>query len=326
MKNINHVNVTNLDAAVDELGKGKAAIIAGGTDILYDLKIMNSPNLPDTLVNIKTIPNLSYIREEDDLLKIGALTHLAEIAGNTTIQSKYTALAQAARQVATPELRNMGTIAGNLCQHVRCWYYRMDHDYFPCLRKNPKGICYAVAGDHRFHSIFGGVQGCFAVNPGDTAPALIALNASIVTTKKTVRAENFFAVKLSPNEGSTVLDDDEIVKEIQVPVPAAGIKSAFMKFAQRKAFDFAIVNCAAATGAGDARICLNAVYNLPKRVTAAEDLVKGKTIDETLARSAGDAAVNGAIPLPPIGFGPGNGYMVQIARTLVARTLLQTKA
>jgi xanthine dehydrogenase YagS FAD-binding subunit len=326
VKNINHINATTLDAAVDELHKGKAAVIAGGTDLLYNLKTMHSSNQPDTLVNIKTIPNLSYIREEGGVLKIGALTTLADIAGSSIMQSKYTALSQAAHSVGTPELRNMGTIGGNCCSHVRCWYYRMDHNYFPCLRKNPQGICYAVGGDHRFHSIFGGVQGCFAVNPCDTAPALVALNASFVTTKRTIKVSDYFTVKLSPDEGTTILEEDEILKEIQLPTPAAGVKSAFIKFAQRKAFDFAIVNCAAATGAGDARICLNAVYNVPKRVTAAEDIVKGKTIDETLAKAAGDAAVNGAIPLPPIGFGPGNGYMVQIARTLVARTLLQTKA
>ena len=229
--------------AAATLAKGNAAILAGGSEILAGLKAMNSPATPPaTLVNLKTIPNLSYIKEEGGMLKIGSLTTLTTIAANTTVQTKYTALAQAAGAAASPELRNQGTIGGNICQKMQCWYYRGDDNLFNCLRKDSKGICYAMAGDNRYHSIFGGVGGCFAVNPSDTAAALTAFGASIVTNKKTWAIKDFFAVN---GENTTALAADEIVTEIQIPTPATGTKSAFTKFALRKSFDFPIVNCAA---------------------------------------------------------------------------------
>jgi len=322
MKDIKHVNVATVAAAVAELKKPKTAVIAGGNVIVQSLKGMISPNLPDILVNIKPIAALYKLVEEGGVLKIGALTTLTEIAESAVVQTKYTALAQAARRVGVPELRNRGTIGGNICQGVRCWYYRGEHNVFPCLRKDPAGICYALEGDNRYCSIFGAVAGCIAVNPSDTAPALVALDAKIVTSKQTVDAEDFFAVN---GEKTTILDDDEIVTEIQVPAPSTGTKSAFVKFAQRKAFDFPIVNCAAAIGGTSARICLNAVYNLPRRATAAEDFIKGKTIDEANAEAAGAAAVAGATVQPATGYNPSNKYMIQIAKVMVKRAILACK-
>jgi len=327
MKAVTLVKVTSVADAVTALKKGKAVIYAGGTDMLPELKGMISPNAPDTLVDIKTIPNLSYIKEEGGMLKIGPLTLLSDIANSSVVQGKYAALAQAAGRAASPELRNMGTIAGNICQHVRCWYYRAEHNVFSCLRKNPSGICYALIGDNRFHSIFGAVSGCIAVNPSDLAPALYALGAKIVTNKKTWDIKDFFAVN---GESTTALATDEIITEIQVPTPAAGTKSAFMKFAIRKSFDFPIVNCAAAvTSAGgvvsSSTIVLNAVHNLPRRVTAAEDAIKGKAIDATSSDAAGTAAMSGAAPLAASGYNPGNKYMVQIAKIMVKRTVLACK-
>jgi xanthine dehydrogenase YagS FAD-binding subunit len=322
MKVINHVNVTTVEAAVAELQKGKAAVIAGGTDLVQGMKAMISSNAPDTLVNIKQVASLKKLAEENGVLKIGPLTTLTEIAESSVVQTKYTALAQAAGRAASPELRNYGTIGGNICQQVRCWYYRAEHNAYNCLRKNSSGLCYALIGDNRYHSIFGAVNGCSAFKPTDVAPALVALTASIVTSKQTLAAENFFAVN---GEKTTKLADDEIVIEIQIPAPASGIKSAFVKFAQRKSFDFPIANCAAMIGGGTARICMNAVHNLPRRATAAEDAIKGKTIDDASAEAAALAAVSGAITLPASGFSPGNKYIVQIAKTMVKRAILACK-
>jgi xanthine dehydrogenase YagS FAD-binding subunit len=322
MKDIKHVNVTTIDAAVAELKKGSAAVIAGGTDLMSEMKAMISPNAPDTLINIKPIAALKKLAEDGGVLKIGALTTVTEIADSALVQSKYTALAQAARRVASPELRNVGTIGGNLCQHVRCWYYRSEMNSFPCLRKNAQGICYALAGDNRYHSIFGAASGCVAVSPSDLAPALIALDAKIVTSKKTVAAQDFFAVN---GEKTTVLDNDEIVTEIQVPAPPSGAKSAFVKFAVRNSFDFAIASCAAMIGGGTARICMGGVYNLPKRATAAEDAIKGKTIDNASAETAAAAAVSGAVALPATGYSMGNKYIIQVAKTMVKRAILACK-
>jgi xanthine dehydrogenase YagS FAD-binding subunit len=265
------------------------------------------------LINIKTIPGLDYIKEEGGVLEIGATTRLADIAAHPVIKRKYTALAQAAGRVATPHVRDMGTIGGNINQLHRCWYFRKPEDRFnDCVRKGGNS-CYAMMGDHRYHSIFGMDNKCLGVHPSDIAPALIALNATIVTTNRQIKAEEFWAVKYPE---STVLVPGEIVTAIHVPAPPAGAKSAFLKFAMRKSIDFPIVNCAVLVGGGAARIALNAVAPKPYRATKAEAAIAGKAINEETAEAAGAAAVEDTIPLNS------NNYKVQIARTLVKRALL----
>jgi xanthine dehydrogenase YagS FAD-binding subunit len=186
------------------------------------MKFMVLPEYPQTVINLKTIPNLDYIKEEGGMLKLGPLTTLEEIARSDTVKGKYAALAEAAAKTASPHIREMGTIAGNICQLNRCWYFRKAENRFNCIRKGGP-LCFALPGENRYHSIFGLVKACAAVNPSDTAPALVALNAKIVTTKRTIDAEKFWDVAVP---GSTVLAQDELVKEIQVPTPAAGVKSA----------------------------------------------------------------------------------------------------
>lgn len=322
MKTFTHFNASTIDEAVSLLKRyrGKANLIAGGTDILGKMKDRILPGYPEALINLKTIPGLDSIVEEDDLLKIGPLAILEDIAHNETIKTGYTALAEAARRTASPHLREMGTIGGNICQDIRCWYYRNSENRFPCLRKGG-GRCYALKGDTRYHSIFGGSveEGCIAVHPSDTAPALIALDARIRTSKRTVPVEDFFQVEVSR---TTVLEDDEIITEIQVPKPLNGTKSAFFKFALRKSIDFPIVNCAACISAKDnkvenARICLNAVHVKPYRALMAEEAIMGKALDETGAEAAGEAAVSQAKPLHD------NAYMVQVAKVLVKRAILE---
>jgi len=314
MKAFNHTNAKSLAEARTALAGGKANLIAGGTDLLGLLKDNVLPTYPAALINIKTIPNLDYIREEAGILKIGAVTRLADIAAHPAVNQKYSALAQAASRVATPHVRDMGTIGGNLAQLHRCWYFRKPENRFNCLRKGGT-TCFAMTGDNRYHSIFGAINMCIAVHPSDVAPALIALDAKVVTNKRTLPAENFFDVKVPV---STVLAADEIITEIQVPAPPAGAKSAFIKFAIRKSIDFPIVNCAVRVGAGAPRICLNAVAPKPYRALKAEAAIAGKPINEANAEAAGAAAVEDAKPLPA------TKYKVQIAKTLVKRALLAT--
>jgi xanthine dehydrogenase YagS FAD-binding subunit len=227
-------------------------------------------------------------------------------------------VAQAAEAVASPLLRNMGTIVGNLCQEVRCWYYKERKNYFNCLRKNPAGLCYALIGDNRYHSIFGAAGGCIAVNPSDIALALVALDASVVSSKRTIAMQDFFA---NTGKKTTVVDDDEIVTEIQVPEPKSGTKQAFLKFRIRKTIDFAISSVATAITieAGtvtDARIVLGAVAPVPYRATAAEDALKGQAINESVAEAAGVAAVEDAQAMSK------NAYLIPITKTLVKRAIL----
>jgi xanthine dehydrogenase YagS FAD-binding subunit len=321
MKTFTHFNASTIDEAVSLLKRyqGKANLIAGGTDILGKMKDRILPGYPEALINLKTIPGLDTIVEEGDVLRIGPLAILEDIAHDATVKAGYGALAEAARRTASPHLREMGTIGGNICQDIRCWYYRNSENRFPCLRKGG-GRCYALKGDTRYHSIFGGSveEGCIAVHPSDTAPALIALNAKIKTSKRTLPAEDFFQVEVSR---TTVLEDDEIITEVQVPKSESGAKSAFFKFALRKSIDFPIVNCAAgiSTKGGkveNVRICLNAVYVKPYRAFKAEETIMGKAIDETSAEAAGNAAVSDAKPLHD------NAYMVQAAKTMVKRAIL----
>jgi xanthine dehydrogenase YagS FAD-binding subunit len=321
MRTFKYVNARTIDEAVAALKRygNNASIIAGGTDLLGKLKDEILPRHPEALVNLKSIAGLEFLKEEEGTLRIGALTRLEDIAREPVIREKYAALAQAARRTASPHLREMGTIAGNICQDIRCWYYRNPNNRFPCLRKGG-GRCYAIEGDNRYHSIMGGSVegGCLAVHPSDTASALIALNAAIVTTKRTMPAEDLFQVDVAK---TTVLDADEIITEVHVAKPAAGARSAFLKFAIRKSIDFPIVNCAAmltiASGkVKAARICLNAIAVKPYRATKAEALIRSKTIDEETAEAAGRAAMAAAKPMER------NAYMVQIARVLIKRALL----
>jgi xanthine dehydrogenase YagS FAD-binding subunit len=319
MKPFNHVNATSLAEVKTALADGKTTIIAGGTDLLGTLKDNILRDYPATLINLKTVPGLDFIREEKGMLKIGATTRLADIAADPIVQKKYTALAQAASRVATPHVREMGTIGGNIAQLHRCWYFRKPENRFDCKRKGGS-TCFAMMGDNRYHSIFGMKGGCMAVHISDTAPALIALNAKVVTDNRTIDVENFFEVQYP---GNTVLKKDEIIKEIHIPEPPKGAKSAFIKFAFRKAIDFPIVNCAVMVGGDKPRISLNAVAPTPHRATKAEAVLAGKSIrriSEKDAAAAGEAAVADARPLKAAKF------KVQIAKTLVKRAILSLKA
>lgn len=321
MRTFKHINARTIDDAVLALRKygDRANVIAGGTDILGKMKDAILPRYPEALIDIKNIPGLDFLKEEKGVLRIGALARLEDIGKEPLIRERYTALAQAAGRTASPHLREMGTLGGNLCQDIRCWYYRNPNNRFPCLRKGG-GRCYAIDGDNRYHSIMGGSVegGCYAVHPSDTAPALISLNAKIVTSKRVLNAEDLFQVDVAK---TTVLDSDEIITEIHVPKPKEGSKSAFIKFAIRKSIDFPIVNCAAMIASKNgivtaARICLNAIAVKPYRAIKAEKTILKRRVDENLAAAAGNAAMSEAKPMER------NGYMVQIARVLVKRAIL----
>ena len=295
-------------SALSQAGSSAYAI-GGGTDLLGTMRFQLLREYPTTIVSLKNA-GLDYINEEGGTLKIGAMTRLEDIAKSSVVQGSWAALAEAAHKTASPHIRESGTIGGNICQMNRCWYFRKEENRFDCIRKGGN-MCYAMVGDNRYHSIFGAIGACIAVNPSDTAPALVALNATIVTSKRDIPTEDFWDMSVP---GSTVLDADEIVTEIQVP--AFSGKSSFVKFTMRTSIDFPIVNCAAAIDGDNIRVCLNAVYNKPVRATAAEEAMAGKEINEANAEAAGDAAVLGAQPLAK------NKWKVQVAKTMVKRAIL----
>ena len=307
MKHFKHMQATSADQAVKEAASGKAWVMAGGTDLLGTLKDEIFPEYPETVIDLKTIEGMDAIEEDGDALRIGALAKLSDVAENELVKTYAAALAQAAGRVASPTIRHMGTIGGNVCQMHRCWYFRVPDDRFHCRRKGG-ATCPARIGDNRYHSIFGDDNGCFAVSSHDTAPALVALGATVVTTKREVPAEEFFGAH---GHRSNVLEDGEVVKEFRVPKAE---KSAFQKFALRKSIDFPVVNCAVAATGGETRVVLGGVHPAPWRSKEAEEAVAaGVTADS--AAKAGEAAVSVAKPLGK------NAYKVDIARTLVKRTL-----
>jgi len=317
MKDFTHIDATsiaNAGAALAQYGS-KAKLIAGGTDLIGLLKQRALREQPEYIVNLKTIPDIDYIREDSSGLKIGSMARLHDIAFNSTVTSKYPALAAAARAVASWQIRSMGTIGGNICQDTRCWYFRSSWNKFDCIRKGG-ATCYALTGNNREHSIFGGASNCFAAHPSDTAPVLVALDAKIVTNKRTVAAASFF-----DGFRGTTLAADEFVVEIEVPAPPAGSKQGFAKVAIRQAIDFALVNaaCLVTPASGNitsARIVIRGASTIPMRATKAEEALVGKTLSVATAAEAAELATSGALPLPQ------NTFKVQMVKGAVKRALL----
>jgi xanthine dehydrogenase YagS FAD-binding subunit len=276
---------------------------------------------PDYLLNLKSIPGLSYIKEESGGFRVGALTTLAEIEEHKGIRDKLLFLSQAAGEAASPQIRNAGTIAGNLCQRPFCWYFRSpDHN---CLRKSGQ-VCFTVAGDGRYHAILGAGPS-YIVHPSDLAPALVALGARIKIAgpagEKTIPLENFFVLPKVNYKRENILGPAEIVTEIQVPAPKAASKGFYHKVRERQAWDHAIVSVATVVqNSGgmvrEARVVLGGVAPAPWRAAKAEEFLRGKTLDAGAAEKAGEIALDGARPLKD------NVYKVDLAKALVQRALL----
>ncbi len=309
MRKFTHMQASTVREASQNAERG-AMVIAGGTDLLGTLKDEILPVYPSVVIDLKTIEGLDKIEDQGDSLLIGAMAKLADVADDEAVKKHCQALAEACGRVASPAIRNMATLGGNICQMHRCWYFRTPDDRFHCSRKGGN-TCPAYMGDNRYHSIFGVQNGCVAASSHDTAPALIALGAVIITSKREVLAEGFFAAN---GFRSCILEDGEIVTHVRVPKCE---KSVFEKFALRKSIDFPIVNCAAAFGRDKAlRVVMGGVYPAPLRLTAAEKAVE-KGITEASAAKAGDEAMAEATALS------GNAYKIEIARTMVKRTLLR---
>lgn len=319
-KPLEHFNARSIDEAISLLNKYKeeARIIAGGTDLIRLMK--NKVTLPKVLVNIKTIPDIAYIKKEAEGLKIGALTTIKAIETSPIIRDKYPVLAEAAHSVASPHIRNMATVVGNLCQDVQCWYYRrspLTGRSFFCHRKGGN-LCYAVAGENAYHAIIS-KDCCFAVCLSDMASALVTLDARI----KMASPEGEREVPLGEfyTDLGNILKPNEMITEIWVPTLKPDTNQRYLKFRLRKTIDFAISSVAAAitTEAGrvnNARIVLGGVASAPYRALKAEDILIGERITERLAERASEAAVSEAVPLTK------NAYKVPITRALVKRAIL----
>jgi len=273
----------------------------------------------DVVVSLTKLEELRGISATPDGgLRIGALTTVAEVASHAVITEKYAALSQAASLVASPQLRNQGTIGGNLCQRPRCWYFRGD---YACTRKGGE-ICYAIEGENQYHAIFGG-GACWIVHPSDTAPALVALDATfrVVGPKgsRTVPAGKFFVLPDDNAQKETVLEAGEVLTDILLPPPARKA-SAYRKVRARGSWDFAMAGIATSIGltagkVADARIVLSGVAPIPWRLQEVEKILVGQKLDATLIGKAADLAVAGARPLSQ------NAYKVPMVRGIVEEAL-----
>lgn len=322
MRTFDHVNVRTVDEAIRLLrdNGGRAKLNAGGTDLLSLLRSEAAPHHPDLLINIKPIAGLDRISEVGACVKIGALARLAELSRSPLLNRHHAVLAKAAQSVAAPQIRNMATLGGNLCQEVRCWYYRYPRHIggpIPCFRK-VGGACPAIKGDNRYHAILGAKK-CVAVCPSDTAVALTALDARLVIAGskgcRTLSVPEFY------HSMGNHLAEDEMVREIEIPVRPNPGQQIFSKFTVRKPIDFAIVSAAVVLITDrevctDARIVLGAVGPGPVRATTAEAKLIGNPIGPEIAAEAAEAALSGAKPLSR------NGYKIEIAKTLIQRAIL----
>jgi xanthine dehydrogenase YagS FAD-binding subunit len=300
--------------------EGRSAVLAGGgSDLLGMMK--DRLIAPDVLVNLKTIKGLDQIRAENGGLAIGGLTTLDAVATNPAIRRDYTVLADAAAQVATPQIRNVGTIAGNISQRPWCWYYR---NGFRCF-KNGGSTCYSASGENQFHAIFGGGPS-YIVHPSDTAPALVALDAMFRIVgpagERNVAAAEFFTPPTQDVTRENVLRDGDVLTSVFLPRPRPNQRSTYHKIMDREAWTHAIVSAAIVLEMnGDtcrsARVVLGGVAPIPWRLPEVEKLLAGKRLTAELAAQAGAAAVAGARPLAK------NGYKVPLTRAMVKRTLEQ---
>jgi xanthine dehydrogenase YagS FAD-binding subunit len=296
-----------------------AWIMAGGLDSFDWLK--DRIKKPKVLVDISGIDELKGIRVSDDGVEIGAMTTLTEIANHSEIKKNYSVLSQAVELVASPQIRNQGTLGGNVSQDARCWYYRGG---WPCYRAGGN-ICYAdtPVGRNREHAIFGADR-CVAVHPSDSAPALVVLDAKFVIQtpkgERTVDAEDYF---LGPETDITrlnILQPGDLLTAIRIPSAWAGARFYFEKVRDRNVWDFPLMNVASATvlngnNIGRIRLAVNAVAPRPMRLKQVEDAVVGKPADASTGEMAGKLAVQGAVPLQF------NGYKIPLMRNLVKRAV-----
>jgi xanthine dehydrogenase YagS FAD-binding subunit len=317
MRAFDYASARTLDEAVGLLS-GKTRALAGGTDLLTLMKADIAA--PERLVDIKRAAGLSSrIEETGEGLVLGALATLSDIARHPGIAERYAVLGQAAEAAATPQLRNMATLAGNLLQRPRCWYYRNAH--IDCWLKGG-GDCPAREGENRQHALFGDSP-CVAAHPSDPACALLALDTDVLVQGKAARRillSELFSVPQEARRTETTLAQDELIVSLRVAPHPEGTRSTYLKAMDRKFWAFALASVAAVarfsgSRIAHARVVLGGVAPIPWRSQAAETVLIGRSADDALFEKAADAALEDARALQH------NGYKIPLARALVRRAL-----
>jgi len=318
MNNFEHADATTIADAISLLASnGSSVPIAGGTDLLTQIKL--GLIKPGRLVNLKTIPGLDLITVVNNGLNIGALANLDTIANNSVVRVQYPALIKAIEVTASPQLRNSGTVGGNLAQGPRCWYYR---GQFQCWMKGGER-CYARNGENSHHAIFGNGR-CNQVHPSDLAPVLIALGAEIniegIRGRRTIPLSDLFQI---PHEGSrqlTILDPGEIITMIHLPTPVSGSRSTYFKAMERRVWSFALASVAVQLVIEDGVIrnpviVLGGVAPKPWRLPKSEESLRNQTINREVITAAAETAVEGAQPLNA------NHYKIPLVKGILTEVL-----
>jgi xanthine dehydrogenase YagS FAD-binding subunit len=314
------VDCTTVDQALAELKDG-AVIKAGGIDLLDLMK--DGIVSPPKLVNIRNVSSLRGITASGDGLHIGPLATLSEIAEHVEIQRSYAALADAAGHAATPQVRNMATLGGNLTQRPRCWYFRSSD--FDCKKKNGTSQeCHAHEGENQYHAVMNNST-CAMVHPSSTAVPLLAMNAQVELTskrgKRSVAMSEFYVPPEKSLVNETAVESGEIITGILVPVPERGTRSAYQKYGEKESFDWPLADAGIVlVMEGDrcrkAAVVMGVAAPTPIRSQAAEAVLSGAIINEATARAAAKAAMENATPLSK------NGFKVQLFQTAIYRTIL----
>jgi len=303
----------------------KAKVVAGGSDLLggvmKDWVTGKGMPLPDQIIDLTTIPDMIGIKSGADGFHIGANTTLTDLIEHQDLNAKVPLLGQTAATIASPLIRNFGTLGGNINQRPRCWFFRGEN--FNCYKKGGD-FCYSVTGDNRYHAIIGG-ELCYIVHPSDTSTALLALNAQATVAgpggTRTVNFDDYFHGPREDVLTENVLKPNEVMTEVFIPTPAAGTKMAWNKLKDRQVYDFALVSVAAVftlDGGNwkDGRITLGGVAPVPYRATVVENALKGKDVKAT-AKAAAAQLRTVARPMSL------NAYKIDLAQGLIERTILQ---
>lgn len=297
---------------------------AGGIDLLDLMK--EGLLQPRRIVNLRGIPGLDRVVEQTDgSVRIGAMVTLANLASHPTIFQRYTALADVARNSASPQIRNVATLGGNLLQRPRCWYFRSAHHH--CARKGGE-VCFAFGGENQYHAIFDH-DGCAIVHPSTSATALVALGASVElvsadNSRRVVPLEEFFLLPTTDTTHENDLKPGEILSAVVLPNLTPSARSVHLKQGEKDSLDWPIADVAVMLDRDSAGLCrkvsivLGAAAPVPHRAKAAEAALIGMPTDEQNARNAGHAAISGAAPLSK------NAYKLPIFETLVRRAILAT--
>jgi xanthine dehydrogenase YagS FAD-binding subunit len=322
MQSFEYARPTTKESAVKLLGTnwGDAEVLAGGTDLLERTKdFVSSPKRVVSLHSVKELRSVRFSNGEG--LSIGSMVTLIELAENAQVMRAYPVLVDVANDIGSPQIRNVGTVGGNLCQRPRCWYYRAGYG----LLAQDNGKPLVPEGDNRYHAILGNKGPAYFVSPSSLGPILIALGAKVKLLgpdgPREMPLEQFFVTPKSTDEQEHALKPNEIVTEVVVP-PAHGAKAAFYSVEQKEAFDWPLVQAAVVLHMNgntvkNARVVLGHVAPVPWPSPEAEQALEGKTITESVADQAGKAAVSKATPLSK------NKYKVQLARVAVKRAILK---